>query len=82
MRTFCPPYKSNEFLTRHNERICVWLDRLFVLEPTEIRRWKTRDLTGQRDEVVHHNSEVLRVRTNDTWRNCKSKCMKSENCYY
>lgn len=78
MRTFCPPYKSNEFLTRHNESICVWLDRLLILEPAEIGRWKTRDLTAQGDEVVHHDSEVFRVRTNDTRRNCKSQCIQSE----
>lgn len=69
------PYENNQFLTRHNENICVGLDGLFILEPAEVRRGETRNLTGQRDEVVHHHREVFMSRTNDTWRNCKSAHM-------
>lgn len=72
---------KNKFFTRHNESICVWLDRLLILEPTEIRRWKTRDFTGQRDEIIHDNSEIFRIRTNYSWRNCKSIHIKSEIWY-
>jgi hypothetical protein len=62
----------SELLTRHGENIRVWLDWLFILEPAEVRRGKTRNFTVQRDEMVHNHREMFMVRTNDTWRNCGS----------
>ena len=77
----CGPHDgNNKLLTRHDKNICIWLDGLFILEPAEVRRGKTRNLTGQRDKMVHHHREMFMGRTNDTWRNCESTCIniKSE----